>query len=888
MDLKLSNTDLRWANWRNIPPETKPKTKPFDLQTSLEKIKKLKAKPAKKLSLQSLNIDVGISKSEAHFWLEVFAIDGRQFSVPGYRIITELEEANSDYHGNVSAKDVQTILNTMGKYYHNWDIFLPVFVLLSPSGFVEVARRADQATNSIAEIFRLHILPYLSDDEKDQYRDAIRPFMTNKFDTSMIPIAGLLGNMDTELEHYLNATQPSQNQYYYTNHRMAYAIFGLTDPQKVQKYIKEKNIILHNSEYLRAWIAHTELNGLDWVSYSVKMRGNKADKKSAFGIFKKLSVVEAVPHVLALWEDAHIKSEALAWMMNHDDITAQGLTPIALEGKTNSKLALKYLRRMVSMGQTDVLEAQLENLTPEQQAEFTAEVLEFYVSDVQEYTDDDLPQWLSDAMVSQGNTKKTSVQWVDVLALPPLTINGKRLNSDHIQHVLIALRGNNEVLINGLCDHVSQQERDDFIWALYENWEDAGTPTKGKWTFEALGKLGGDAIVLKLVPLLRKWPGESKHKRASDGIGILQEIGTDTSLMQINNLSQKIRYKSLKRTAKTAMENIAKARGFTQAELEDRIIPNCGLDKDGTRTFDFGPRQFTFVLSPEMKPMVRDEAKGKIRTNLPKPNKKDDEGLSAQATADWKLIKKQVRDVAKIQASRLEQAMISQRRWKFTDFEEFYVKHPLMFHIVRLLVWGGYDNTGTLAQAFRVDEEHQLVDVDDEPIDTSALVTVGVLHVMELDTSNQQEWGDVLSDYEIIAPFEQISRKVSILEADECDQKVITRFKPHKVEPVVMVSILEKSGWVRGQAQDAGVYYSHAKYYPFADITAVVRYYGVPMGYWDFDHQGIDECFFLQGEKQPEGYKEYKQEQMITLSDVPPVVMSETLRTLIAISSKAE
>ena len=887
MDLKLSTNDLRWAHWRNIPPEPKPKTQPFDLQASLGKLRKLRRNT--KLSVSSLKLNISMSKEEAHFWLEAFCKAGETWRVTNGKLVEHMERPETDFHGNVSVKEIQTLLSTTRSYFMGQGVLLPIFVLLSPTDFVQVIEHFDvghQFASSALEVFKTQIVVYLTEDEREVYRSALRLKLSNT--QLLYTYAALLGGFDAEIEQYLNTRQPKSRQVRYVHTQDFIIVAGLSDPERVQHYIRERQMILHDPTTMKVWVAHTELDGLDWIAFSIKQRHNKSGKKSGFSIFKKLPVIEAVPHVLDLWQDDHLRAEALSWLVKYAELTAQALTPIALSKASNAKLALKYLRRMVSMGQVELLEAQLETLSPEQQAQFKTDVLEFYVSDVPEFTDEDTPEWLSEAIANQGKSKATSVQWVDMLALPPLTIAGKRLNSDQIQHVLIALRGNNDALINGIREHVSQQERDDFAWALYQNWEESGAPSKGKWTFDTLGKLGGDTIVLKLIPLLKKWPGESKHKRASDGIGVLQEIGTDTALMQINSLSQKMRYKSLKRTAQTAMEHIAKARGYSQEELEDRIIPDCGLDEDGKRTFDYGVRQFTFVLSSEMKPMVRDEEKGKIRANLPKPNKKDDEGLSAQAQADWKLIKKQVRDVAKIQADRLEQAMISQRRWKLSDFKELYIKHPLMFHIVRLLVWGGYDETGALVQVFRIDEDRQIVDVDDEPIDIADIATIGVLHVMELDDSERQEWGDVLADYEIIAPFEQLSRKVSTLEADECDKKSITRFAPHKVEPVVLVSILEKSGWIRGQAQDGGMYYSHAKYYSFADVTAMVRYHGVPMGYWDYDKQGIDECFFLKGNHFPEGYKHYKEEQMLPLSEVSPVVLSETMRTLVAISSKAE
>ena len=77
-----------------------------------------------------------------------------------------------------------------------------------------------------------------------------------------------------------------------------------------------------------------------------------------------------------------------------------------------------------------------------------------------------------------------------------------------------------------------------------------------------------------------------------------------------------------------------------------------------------------------MKPMVRDEA-GKLKDDLPKPGAKDDPALAGAAVDEWKRLKKQIREVVKVQAERLEQAMVTGRRWKPDDFESLLVRHPL-------------------------------------------------------------------------------------------------------------------------------------------------------------------------------------------------------------------
>src|SRR5262249_51630425 len=154
---------------------------------------------------------------------------------------------------------------------------------------------------------------------------------------------------------------------------------------------------------------------------------------------------------------------------------------------------------------------------------------------------------------------------------------------------------------------------------------------------------------LKLAPLIRAWPDERQQPRALFGLECLRAIGSDVALMQLNGIAQKQLSKGLKAKAAEMMEAVANDRGLSPAQLEDHIVPDCDLDERGTRVFDFGPRQFHFALGPEMKPMVRDQI-GKLRDDLPKPGAKDDPARAAAAVEDWKRLKKQVREVAKIQA----------------------------------------------------------------------------------------------------------------------------------------------------------------------------------------------------------------------------------------------
>jgi hypothetical protein len=386
--------------------------------------------------------------------------------------------------------------------------------------------------------------------------------------------------------------------------------------------------------------------------------------------------------------------------------------------------------------------------------------------------------------------------------------------------------------------------------------------------------------------MVRAWPGESQHQRAVFGLECLRAIGSDVSLMQLNGMSQKLSFKGLKAKATEMMEAIATDRGLSRAELEDRIVPDCDLDERGSRVFDFGPRQFRFVLGSEMKPMVRDP-EGKLKTDLPKPGAKDDPTLATAALDAWKLLKKQVKEVAKVQAERLEQAMVTGRRWTPADFETLLLKHPLMTNLVRLLLWGGYDASGKLIATFRVTEERDYADVNESTCTLDGLSKVGVVHPLHLSDADKSAWGEIFGDYEIIPPFPQLGRASHRLEPGEEKETVLARNKGLKIPAVTLVGILDRHGWARGIPEDAGIFHQHSKAFDGAKVTAVIEYEGIPIGAMvDWDDQEVEKCYFIPGIHSPRAYPDYK--NPIHLGQVDPVVISEVLGTLGALAAKSK
>ncbi len=340
-----------------------------------------------------------------------------------------------------------------------------------------------------------------------------------------------------------------------------------------------------------------------------------------------------------------------------------------------------------------------------------------------------------------------------------------------------------------------------FGWAIFEAWLASGTGSKENWAFTSLGLVGDDEAARRLTPLIRSWPGESQHARAGVGLDVLAGIGTDLALMNLHGISEKVKFKALQEKAKEKIGAIAAARGLTSEELADRLVPDLGLGEDGGLVLSFGARTFKVAFDETLKPVVRD-ADGRVLVDLPKATKSDDAIKSAEATERWKTLKKDARAIASSQILRLELAMCGQRRWKRDDFESFILRHPLVLHLARRLVWGIFE-AGKLSGSFRVAEDGTLADMSDKTLVLRSEAMIGLLHRLEMPDDLVEKWGSVLSEYEILQPFDQLGRQVYVPTDEERQASAVWRMKGAEVKTGKVMG-LEIRGWRKGEAQDAG------------------------------------------------------------------------------------
>ena len=515
--------------------------------------------------------------------------------------------------------------------------------------------------------------------------------------------------------------------------------------------------------------------------------------QEGFAVANYFAATELAPAVARAFNKLKtLRQDARSWLLKYPQHAITGLLPAALgktgEAQDNARAALRML---TENGHQPLLQ---EIARRYNQPEVTDAVNALLALDPLDNHPTKIP------------TLPTFYQ-PSLWTRPLLKANAQSLPDSALLHLGEMLRfPQEEALYPGLLqvkDACTTDSLAEFAWDLFTAWQTAGAPSKESWAFTALGVLGNDDTARKLTPLIRAWPGESQHKRATVGLDILAAIGSDIALMQLNGIAQKLKFKALQERAKEKIANIAESRELTVAELEDRLAPDLGLDDNGSLLLDFGPRQFTVSFDETLKPFVRDASGSRLK-DLPKPNKSDDELQANNAVNRYKLLKKDARTVAAQQVARLESAMCLRRRWSPENFQLFLVEHPLVRHLTRRLIWGVYSTENQLLACFRVAEDNSYSTADDDLFTLpEGDISIGIPHVLEISPTDAAAFGQLFADYELLPPFRQLDRNSYALTEAERNASELTRWAGRKC-PSGRVMGLANKGWMRGEPQDGG------------------------------------------------------------------------------------
>ncbi len=860
-NIQLDERDWFYGRWIRESRVTKtPECRPFDLRALLKKRESLLRNrvlvPADDISEFFIKHDITpfhITAQEAEFWI-------RAFHPPHHPPTTSADMLSRSqsfpYTGEMSVQDIKL---TTGALQGEWSIkatfALPLLSVLKLEQ-VPLLFSALPAIGSArcANAFRLYVLPYLTNEVIKELRQKC-PVEQDPSQANYL-YASCLGMHEVVLPR-LNTLEDGSG---WTPSMVAELIFGLQTSSEIENQLRKflkgtfQLFLPHHAKFILATLGQ---NGLDIITQTALALGN-AESDDWMDVLTLAELPETAKEMVEIYnKHRRLRPKARAWLMQFPE------------------WSINELQRQSAGDQ------------------LVAEELAILIADIQKCASPkpDSPDGEACKLLDDGQTvswlrtiEKSNLRpgtipgWADPRMLAPIVFEGNQIGPELVRRILLALQQSTYEKIHPLITevqvHVDRNTTDAFGWDLFDRWLREGAPPKEKWVMNGVGFFCGDQSASRLTTLICTWPGEGQSARAVNGLECLRQIGSDAALLQLSKISRTTKFKALKARALESMEKIAAARSLEREQLEDKLIPDCDLDKNGQRRFCFGARDFCFVLGPNLEPQVRDQT-GKIKGALPKPDQADDLELASKAIKEWKAFKELISQVSQMQVRRFEDAMVVGRRWHVEEFRQLLQK-PLPGLLGRRIIWAAYDaQNRDLVQTFTVSEDGRFINTDNRNISLTDDALIGVVHAAYLDETTTKEWGEFLSDYEVFAPFQQLTRPRKGLKKDDLAACVLHRKIINvDVPSLVLVTLLEKKWWRRKEGQsDHGTDRRYYKHFFASNITAVIKYSSYA---YESNVRELD-CYFMEGLSEPNCFVS---PEGLPLLEVDPIVISEVLLSI--------
>jgi hypothetical protein len=483
--------------------------------------------------------------------------------------------------------------------------------------------------------------------------------------------------------------------------------------------------------------------------------------------------------------------------------------------------------------------------------------------------------------------------WVDVGKLPPLRLrNGKSVPTDLAARVFAAQSREKAMVASpalaSLRELVDRGKSGAFAAALLEAWLGGDQDAADRWALAVAGALGDDRVVAELLPRIRPWCDAARHKLAEYAAGAIALVGSDRALSTLDALRTRYRskYRNVGAACAAAFERAAEACGLTPDELGDRLMPTFDCDEDGRRAFPAKGGDVVVELGTDGK-FVWLDAEGAKRTKSPP------KGAPAEIVDAVKALAKDVREARKAQATRLEGALVRERRWAPARFEELFVRHPFARTFAGGLVFGVYGKGGALRRSFRRYPNGVLADAQGRFEELKgAGVSVGLVHPLSLQPDEIAAWREHFARNGVDPFFPQLDRPVHRKVKGHDNRREIASVRGKTVSAGTFRGRAERLGFRRGSVVDAGGVPEYWKEFPGAGLEVVLEIAGFYIGIDPMDSIELGLARFVKAGTMRRGSYVYDElasddPRAVRFGDVPPIVWSETIGDLAAISGVA-
>ncbi len=574
-------------------------------------------------------------------------------------------------------------------------------------------------------------------------------------------------------------------------------VYKLSDEHKAEELIKKIKFASEPKDVKRAF-AWGGFEHIEILFKHVVWRNNGYNLTTSFQEALKVRHPDVVEWLAHYWgKKAVIDGLIEQYMLGEGAHVVKGLVRLCARRGRKRDWAVEWLRRLKENGDTELIEAMLEGEKDLAIKLVREEVLDHEEEVVPDLPDKKLTSWMG-AVVGLEWPREKHPEWFSSSdlsqvvmadgehALPVPVVEGllraaawahptpkllkealgyKDPRNDKFQkNHEITRHAAQKALKAAKLSLFEPDAYEHFVLGLFETWNHDNVGEADDWIIELAATAQTPAVADALdhyVRSTKEWPESRRQKscmmRAITALSTIDLPEARRDLVYISEHSQQTDFVN---RAKSELDAYKKKNKLSEDEFADLAVPSFGLDARGRRVFDYGPRQFTFIVKGRGEISFYDEVEERYFEKIPPGRKADDRELVKVARAEYKLMRQPVMDVFAEQSARMERAMLMGRSWRSDRWRSYVVDHPVLGHIARRLVWKIFDAEGEVVARVMLDEENLLMDLEMEEYTPAADHFLSLVHPVELDGDERQEWTNQLMDFEIIQPFDQMGRDV--------------------------------------------------------------------------------------------------------------------------------
>ena len=367
------------------------------------------------------------------------------------------------------------------------------------------------------------------------------------------------------------------------------------------------------------------------------------------------------------------------------------------------------------------------------------------------------------------------------------------------------------------------------------------------------------AVTLLQAYIRDHYPRRAQIEAMLDGLA----DGYDPAVIQLLlGIARRYRTASVQEKARLLVERIAQGKGWSQDQLGDRTIPTGGFDDSGRLELSYGERVFVVTLDGAMKPVLHNPDGKEIKA-LPEPRQDEAPEAAKEAKQQLSSCKKELKQVITMQTARLYEAMCAGRVWPAAEWSEYLLRHPIAGRLVQSLVWLYEDDHGTAL--LRPSDDGSLLDANDDEVELAENSRLRLAHASLLDAQQIAAWQRHFKDYKLKPLFDQLAHQLP--DAALMAGRAIEDRLGWVGDTFGLRSAFGKQGYLRGQAEDGGVFTEYHKDFPSAGLRAQIEFSGSGLP----EEQMAAALKTLAFYRLPQSWRD----EAVPLVDVPPVLLAE-------------